>query len=306
MNTIGIVPPPNSFIDDKYNKYISNTVAQINKLKPSHVYVYDIINEKCRSDKIKNRPFKFTERYDPRKFSIDLKKLIDPTIIITTFIALRKENAGTDNELINFIKEYPINNISLVGTSNIDNSHLSVNDACIALSKLNNLELNGITIPERHRDTRNEHFLIMERMKYGIKSFTTQIIYNVDNIILFLKDLAEIYNLESDINSEINIVLSFAPFGHQETADFLQWLGVEIPENVSRRILHSENSDKCIEESINICKTNLIQILNEINNIKYKKIKIGINVESVSKYKNKQAAADKLFIQLKHIMYMTN
>lgn len=121
--------------------------------------------------------------------------------------------------------------------------------------------LGGITLPERHRDKGNEPELILSKTKWGIRYFTSQVVYNADNVISLLRQYDELMKQKKEEGPMARIILTFAPFGREDTVAFLQWLGVELPKGTIRRVLCRGSPSQCVQEAIEICRENLKRIL---------------------------------------------
>ena len=293
--SIGIVPPPNDFDKEKYDNYLSKIINRIDRSDINSVLIYDIQENDWHKDM--SRPFKYQKTCDPRVLTSDLKKRYSRDIKYFTYVALNQDNSSTCEVFENFIKDavniYSVENIVLVNTTN--GNHILLEDACRILKNFR-INFGGVVIPERHRNKKDEHKRIYERSKMGMSFFTSQIIYNADNIITFLKDYNELLKQNND--TPCKIILSFAPFGRAETCKFLEWLGVEISLGTSNRILSRKSTDECIDESIEIC-TGLLSLIKFTYQKNQLTIPIGINIESVSKFNNEQDAVDKLLLMLK-------
>jgi len=111
-------------------------------------------------------------------------------------------------------------------------------------------------------------------------------------MISFLRDYNQIC-LEKGVQPA-RIILAFAPFGRLNTLQFLRWLGVEVAEGTASRVLSRGVTDLCLQESIQICRENLRRII-EAHRLWKLNIPLGIAVESVSKFRDEQKAAEDLF-----------
>ena len=88
------------------------------------------------------------------------------------------------------------------------------------------------------------------------------------------------------------VILTFAPCGRAKTMVFIKWLGMHVPEDVEKRILSSNNP---VNESIEL----LCEVFNYILiNTSGTGVPIGINVESLSIFKEEINAAHDLFQRL--------
>jgi hypothetical protein len=88
------------------------------------------------------------------------------------------------------------------------------------------------------------------------------------------------------------VILTFAPCGRQKTMTFVKWLGMHVPEEVENRIFSSANP---VRESVNISCELLRNVLEHTGS---SGVPIGINVESLSIFKEEIDAAHELFQRL--------
>jgi hypothetical protein len=88
------------------------------------------------------------------------------------------------------------------------------------------------------------------------------------------------------------IILTFAPCGRPKTMQFIKWLGMHVPEEVESRMLGAEQP---VKESIKILCELLVTILEQT---KGTGVPLGINVESLSIFKEEIDAAHELFQKL--------
>lgn len=299
LTLFGTVPPPKN-LDLQKVESIAKAVAQsINELKPDGVVVYDIQDEPSRNGS--ERPFPFLATHDPAFYS---KLINDFTGSESEPITFRAMISGETNEdFIHWLKktkeEYGIKNLVLVGGCRQGNEKLlTVPEAQIIINQHfpSDFFLGGITIPERHRDKLNEHTRLLEKSELGIHFFTSQVIYNADNAIWMLQDYEQL--CKSRGKRPARIVFTFAPFGSENTCNFLEWLGVEIPVGTKKRVLSRGNLKACIEESLQICWENFKRILDACQRLKIS-VPLGFSVESVSKSRMEQQGACKLFVALK-------
>ncbi len=95
------------------------------------------------------------------------------------------------------------------------------------------------------------------------------------------------------------IILTFTPCGGEKTLDFMQWLGISVPEATKWRILDADNS---LSESIRICRENLDQILRSCAHLD---VPLGLNIESLTNRKEEIDASINLYRLLKATMELT-
>ena len=92
------------------------------------------------------------------------------------------------------------------------------------------------------------------------------------------------------------VVLTFAPCGRAKTMTFIKWLGMMVPEDVERRILDAESP---VNASVSLLKELLATILLESAG---SGVPLGLNVESLSIFKEEIDAAHELFQSLQALM----
>ncbi len=129
---------------------------------------------------------------------------------------------------------------------------------------------------------------MIRKSEHGSEFFTTQVLYNSENIIKMINNYQSRCN-ELDTFPR-RILLSFAPVSSQKNIEFLKWLGVEIPDDTERYLKGRPGS--MTERSLDVA----VEVLNEIldfitvNNLK---VPVGLNVEHIMSY-NFQSSVEML------------
>ena len=176
-------------------------------------------------------------------------------------------------------QEYGVLDIVLVGSPSKNNVvSLPLSEAYNTLvNNENNFFIGGITIAERHASKGNEHERLIEKQQQGCNFFISQAIYNPQATI----DMLTRYAIECKKQNlkPKRFILTFSPCGSSKTLEFIEWLGVSVPEATSLRIL---NADKPLYESIRICTNSLRQVLDAV--LPYN-LPLGLNIESLTNRK---------------------
>ena len=135
----------------------------------------------------------------------------------------------------------------------------------------------GVTIAERHASKKDEHQRLITKHQQGCSFFISQAIYNPQATI----DLLTRYAIECQKQGlkPQRLILTFSPCGSEKTLEFIEWLGVNVPEATSLRILNAKNP---LHESIQFCVNSLQQILDAI--LPYD-LPLGLNIESLTNRK---------------------
>ena len=132
-----------------------------------------------------------------------------------------------------------------------------------------------IAIPSRKNESQN----LLKKSQNGAEFFTTQVLYDSNNIIKMINNYQSLCNENKTFPRRI--LLSFAPVSSQKNINFLKWLGVEIPIETERYLQARPGSMS--ERSLDVA----IEVLNEVlgyisdNNLK---VPIGLNVEHIMSY----------------------
>jgi 5,10-methylenetetrahydrofolate reductase len=95
----------------------------------------------------------------------------------------------------------------------------------------------NITIPQRD----GEPHRMLSKTRAGAAFFTTQIVFDADAAF----DMVHQYDLlcRQASLAPVAVLLSFAPLIDEQDAEFIRWLGADIPEAAERAILEGENGD---------------------------------------------------------------
>jgi 5,10-methylenetetrahydrofolate reductase len=199
------------------------------------------------------------------------------------------------DEQIRWIEEtntaYEIENMIIVGgeSSKVDYSGPTVNEMLQTIARGYNsnggdIFCGGIAIPSRKKESRN----LIKKSEHGSEFFTTQVLYDSENIIKMINNYQSRCN-ELDTFPR-RILLSFAPVSSQKNIEFLKWLGVEIPDDTERYLKGRPGS--MTERSLDVAVEVLNEILDHItfNNLK---VPVGLNVEHIMSY-NFQSSVEML------------
>jgi hypothetical protein len=156
-----------------------------------------------------------------------------------------------------------------------------------------------VTIAERHLTKGTEHLNILRKQKLGAQWFISQAVYDADATIRLITDYAT--ECKKQGVAPTKIILTFAPCGRPKTIAFIRWLGIKMSEEVEQRILAKATESKvaAVQESCAICCEALQTILNAVVGCG---VPLGINVESVSGFKEEIDGCFELFRQLQQIL----
>ncbi|WP_158969246.1 methylenetetrahydrofolate reductase [Paraglaciecola sp. L3A3] len=273
---IGTTPPKSDTPTEQVETIADKLLERVSDIDFDGLIVYDIQDEGSRISK--PRPFPFKSTHDPRWYSSLLNEKSKRPVI--TYKSVIQSNKAAFNDWAEEAwQKYNVKDVVLVGSPSKDvKPSLPLNKAYETLvESQHNFFIGGVTIAERHASKGNEHERLIEKHKQGCNFFISQAIYDPQATI----DLLTRYALECQkLNLKPQrIILTFSPCGSEKTLEFIDWLGVSVPEATSLRIL---NAEKPLYESIRICSNGLQQILDAV--IPYD-LPLGLNIESLTNRK---------------------
>ena len=273
---IGTTPPKSDTPLEQVETIAEKLLDRVSDIDVDGFIVYDIQDEGSRTSV--PRPFPFKSTHEPRYYSSLLQQKSTRPVI-----TYKSVGQSTPEEFNQWAQDtwdkYDIRDLVLVGSPSRENQvYLPLNDAYQLLADHPcNYFTGGVTIAERHASKGNEHQRLIDKYNKGCNFFISQAIYNPQATI----DQLTRYAIECKklgIKPQ-RIILTFSPCGSEKTLEFINWLGVSVPEATSLRIL---NADNPLYESIRICNNSLKQILDAV--IPYN-LPLGLNIESLTNRK---------------------
>lgn len=273
---IGTTPPKSDTPLEEVESIANKLLDRVSDIDFDGLIVYDIQDEDSRTKK--PRPFPFKSTHDPRLYSSLLNKKSKRPVI--TYKSVIQSNADDFNLWATEAwEQYGVKDIVLVGSPSQKNKiSLSLENAYNTLvNNKHNFFIGGVTIAERHASKGNEHQRLIEKHQQGCNFFISQAIYDPQATI----DMLTRYAIECKQQGlkPQRLILTFSPCGSKKTLEFIDWLGVSVPEATSLRILNASNS---LYESIRICVNSLQQILDAV--LPYD-LPLGLNIESLTNRK---------------------
>ena len=279
-----ILPPREK--DGTLNSYAETISSLLSQTHIDAINIPEVHDEIGRGD----RPITNQKRGEPREFGMLLQDIVGIEAIINRVVVHEPYD-----EQIRWIDEtnttYEIENMIIVGgeSSKVDYPGPSVNEMLQTIARRYNsnggdIFCGGIAIPSRKDESKN----LIRKSEHGSEFFTTQVLYNAENIIKMINNYQSRCN-ELDTFPR-RILLSFAPVSSQKNIEFLKWLGVEIPVDTERYLKGRPGS--MTERSLDVA----VEVLNEVldfitvNNLK---VPVGLNVEHIMSY-NFQSSVEML------------
>lgn len=292
---IGTTPPREGVTIEKVEEVADKLVARFDKIDFDGLIVYDIQDESSRTNIV--RPFPFNKTFEPCHYSQILNQKTNKPVI--TYKSVSARDADDFNHWLDRSWEhYGVRDIVLVGSPSSEGiKTLSLTDAYqTQKDNKHNYYVGGVTIAERHAKKGDEHLRLLDKDRQGCEYFISQAVYDAPATIDMLSSYARECRAQG-IRPK-RMVLTFTPCGSEKTLDFMNWLGISIPEATRWRILES---DTPLNESIKICRNNLNQIIEAVMPLN---IPLGLNIESLTNRKEEIDAAIRLYKLLKATLDM--
>ena len=287
-------PPRQGSSSEKLHAIAEKLTTRLSHLNPDAINVYDIQDEVGRTQI--SRPFPFLPIVDSREYAQILNKLSGKEIINYKCV-VHHPKADFLAWLDQSWQQFGLRYFTFVGgsTSKMTYPGPTLTEAAQMTTRhQDDFIFGGVTLAERHFNKGDEHLKLIEKSRWGMIFFTSQVIYQPQATIKLLQD----YNQQcQQLNvSPVRIILTFAPCGHPKTLQFFKWLGVKFPSETEREIFSAQSP---LQKSLEVCCSTLRQIL---ESIQPSMIPLGINVESVSIKQDEIDASVELFGKLKQIL----
>jgi hypothetical protein len=286
--TYGITPPKKSETNpQRIAEIAEKTIARIRPLDIDALIVYDVQDESARTPV--ERPFPYITAWDPFEFASGyLQGLSLPKIIY------RPAGKFSQDELTGWVDDlhqhgfYPV----FVG---IPAPGFAVKTTLAEAYQIwgrnsSSSVVGAVTIPERHAVLKDEDRRILEKTGCGVSYFISQCVFNIDYAKQMIEDLGATCRQEA---AQIpTIIFTLTACGSVKTLEFMDWLGIHIPEEMKEELKAAENM---LERSVGIC----LGIAEEmIHFCAERSIPFGFNIESVAIRKDEIEASIRMVNQI--------
>lgn len=285
----GITPPKKGTPEEKVVEISARQIERLESLNIDGLILYDIQDEKSRTDE--ERPFPFMETLDSFDYSNNyLKDLPVPKIIY------RAVGKYSEQGLTQFLNDASINNNMTVfvgAASKSQDVTMTMSEAYKLHAATNSgLLIGGVTIPERHQSKGDEHIRVFEKIAQGCSFFVSQGVYDVNASKNFLSDYYY-YGEENNIPL-VPILFTLTPCGSVKTLQFMKWLGISIPRWLENELVRSKD---ILQKSVDVSEQSWLELKSFADE---KGIPIGCNIESVAIRKVEVDASIELLRRIKN------
>jgi Methylenetetrahydrofolate reductase len=268
----GITPPKAQTPPEKVSEIAQKSLQILSALDIDALIVYDVQDESARTSE--ERPFPFVNALDPFEYASQyLHPLSIPKIIY------RPAGKFTCEELKLWLQDlkknqfYPVF-VGLPAPDYVVKTTLKDAYQIWRDHHEHHSVIGAVTIPERHAILKDEDVRILDKVDSGVSYFISQCIFNVDYTKKILEALVSTCK---EKNRELpTIIFTLTVCGSVKTLQFMEWLGIHIPDDIKEELKVTTNpAIRSVEIAISIAN-DLIQYCQE------KSIPFGFNIESVA------------------------
>jgi hypothetical protein len=288
----GITPPKIHTPAEKVMAVAEKTVRTLSALDIDALVVYDVQDESARTTE--ERPFPFINALDPFEFaSTHLHELKIPKIIYRPAGKFSKEELATWLDCLKAAQYYPVF-VGLPSPDSIPKTSLKEAYEIWKEHHASHSAIGAVTIPERHAVLKDEDVRILDKVDGGVSFFISQCVFNVDYAKQMLQDLVD--TCERNRVPVPTMIFSLTICGSLKTLQFMEWLGIYIPELMKEELKASTSPVAC---SVDIA-TNIAREL--IAFCQQRSIPFGFNIESVAIRKEEIEASYELLNTVRDLL----
>uniref|UniRef100_A0A7S1UIH8 Methylenetetrahydrofolate reductase (NAD(P)H) n=1 Tax=Phaeomonas parva TaxID=124430 RepID=A0A7S1UIH8_9STRA len=301
----GVTPPREGTSAGKCREICSKFVARQRALATDGFIVYDIQDESSRNNE--KRPFPFRSLLDPSWYA----GLFQAESGKQCLVYKCTPNTESEEHFMSWLEEanrlHRHRAFNLVGaaSSSQEVKGPSVEESAALLRGYGKLDASKrcrfgcVTIAERHAQKHREHDNMLRKIGWGAEWFVSQGIYDPDAMVELINDYAALCRSRGIVPKKV--LLTFVPCGRKKTLQFIKWLGMKIPQHAEERIFRAaeDPTTSPVEMSCQLNRENLIKILEGTSGCG---VPLGLNVESVSGYRDEIDATHQLFRDLQCIL----
>jgi 5,10-methylenetetrahydrofolate reductase len=238
------VPPSLRTRPDRVESYYQELASRLRAVESlDAIDVPELIDENHDG-----RPYYRTA--DPREIGRRLAELVQRPVVVNKVVAHLPSQAALVEWARQTVEE-GIHHVVLVGGSSRYIPYpgpqvIEADRACSGILRERGGHLGNIAIPQRE----GEAHRMLAKTRAGASFFTTQILFGSESLRRTLQEYDALCQKAGVPPAAV--LLSFAPLADETDAEFVRWLGADIPEAAERWILNGDESlagDRAIEHA---------------------------------------------------------
>jgi 5,10-methylenetetrahydrofolate reductase len=249
---------------------INESITELGRVKPfvDGINIPEIYDE----DRGAQRTSKFVPRVEPRLLGSRIQRELGAEVVLNRVVVHDPKPEIWFRETC---VEQGLRQIILVGGESKEVRYPGPNvteTAVLVRREGLPVTLGGITIPSR----KNESERIRAKARAGIEFFTSQVLFDSNDVVWLVQRLNGL---------QARVFLSFAPVSHRRDLQFLRWLGADIPQNLDRFLLGSDegvgaHAPTCLERSLDLAQRILMDVF---DNLPPDPPPLGLNIEHINR-----------------------
>jgi hypothetical protein len=332
----GCTPPRYGTSQEEGERIARLFVDRSRVLATDGFIVYDVQDEGSRTDQ--ERPFAFRKLMDPSWFASVLTRLSGKECVVYKAATCCESPAAFSQWVDECAEAHGHSAINVVGapSSSYVSNGPSVRAAAKIVRDGKRVRFGCVAIAERHTKKACEHSIMLKKASWGAEWFITQGIFDAAPMVALLNDYAALCAAEGVAPKKV--ILTFTPCGRKKTMQFVKWLGMNVPSAIEARIFapppaaaaaaadsapapaavsagagaeaaappqpakkkkkKAPKIKTAVEISCDVMCENLRAILDGVRGQAGAAVPLGINVESVSGYRDEIDATHVLFRDL--------
>ncbi|GAB48193.1 hypothetical protein MOPEL_067_00420 [Mobilicoccus pelagius NBRC 104925] len=266
----GMTPPRITVSEDRAQEVADAMLTRLGGLDIDGLILYDLDDESERTDE--ERPFPYLETLDPGDFLDQHLGALDAPAVVYRSIAKHDEPSLTA-----WLDSTPQGQATVfVGAPTSDRPlDISLPDAqALCRARRPDMPLGAVMIPERHGGRGDEHMRLIAKQEAGVSFFVSQVVYDMAGAKNVASDYA--YTCRTRGLAPARLVFTLSLCGSRKTLEFLQWLGVDVPQWVRNELVHSD-------DPLGMSVVHALDTARELRAFcDHLGVPVGFNVESVS------------------------
>ncbi len=215
---------------------------------------------------------------DPRVFGRALAERTGREVVVNKVVA-HLESASAIERWANETVAMGIRHVVLVGGTSRYIPYpgpgvVEANRVCRPILQRAGGLVGNITIPQRE----GEPHRMLSKVRAGAAFFTTQIVFDAESTFQMIRQYDLLCRQAS--LTPVPVLLSFAPLADELDAEFIRWLGVDIPEDAERAILEGDDAGavrRAVDRALHVWGS-----VERRSREEELGVPLGVNVEQVS------------------------
>ncbi len=288
----GITPPKAHTTADRLPEIAEKSIKTLCAQDIDALVVYDVQDEAERTTQ--ERPFPFTGSIDPFLYA---SQYLEPLTVQK--IIYRAAGMFTKDELTDWLdglKKYKFHPVfvGLPAPDSIPKTSLPEAYAIWRERHGDASVIGAVTIPERHDLLKDEDARILGKVGLGVSYFISQCIFNVEFARKMLEDLRATCDKQQQPPPTIIFTLTIC--GSLRTIDFMEWLGIHIPDDIKSDLRACESPAR---RSVEIALATARELTDYCKDLS---IPFGFNIESVATRREEVEASMELLSSVRNLL----